>query len=552
MADEPAAILVDGVSVTYAASDKAAVGPVDLVIRPGERWLLLGASGSGKSSLLNALTGLIPHAIAAERSGEVRLLGEDVAARTPAGWSSTVARLFQKAEQTLCGMTVADEIAFALENHALPVAEIATRTESAMDSLGLPQEWRHRRTSRLSGGERQLVAIAAIMAQGAPILVADEPTAHLAPEAARRLERLLRDVPAHGAALVVDHRLDDLIPLIDRVAVLGDDGRIVATGCPRKVFRDHGQTLDLLGIWRPIGSRLADRLIALGHEADPQPLTLAEALQAMDRLPLTLLDRARATLVDFIAPRIAQVGAVGATVARLQNASCAPLFAKPVLQKVTLSIAAGEVVAILGANGAGKSTLAASLAGLLRLKAGRRDGAMGGISFQDPDSQFIAGSVGEELAAALEAAGARAEAADVAALAERWRLVTLLDRHPMQLSEGQKRRLSLALLMAGDRFPLIVLDEPTGGLDAAGTDALIGEVDRLRDAGRAVAIVTHDMDFALATAPRWIIVGEGRILADGPASALMRDGALMKRAGLAPPHLLQALDWLEKELLPAC
>ncbi|AZN71136.1 ATP-binding cassette domain-containing protein [Georhizobium profundi] len=552
MADEPAAVLIDGVSVTYAASDKAAVGPVDLVIRPGERWLLLGASGSGKSSLLNALTGLIPHAIAAERSGEVRLLGEDVAARTPAGWSSTVARLFQKVEQTLCGMTVADEIAFALENQGVAVAEIATRTDSAMGSLGLPQEWRDRRTSRLSGGERQLVAIAAIMAQGAPILVADEPTAHLAPEAARRLERLLRDVPPDGAALVVDHRLDDLIPLIDRVAVLGDDGRIVATGCPRKVFRDHGQTFDLLGIWRPIGSRLADRLMALGPETDPQPLTLAEALQAMDRLPLTLLDRARATLVDFIAPRIAQAGAVGATVARLQNASCAPLFAKPVLQKVTLSIAAGEVVAILGANGAGKSTLAASLAGLLRLKAGRRDGAMGGISFQNPDSQFIAGSVGEELAAALEAAGARAEAADVAALAERWRLVTLLDRHPMQLSEGQKRRLSLALLMAGDRFPLIVLDEPTGGLDAAGTEALMDEVDRLRDSERAVAIVTHDMDFALATAPRWIVVGEGRILVDGPAGELMRDRALMKRAGLAPPHLLQALDWLEKEPVPAC
>lgn len=552
MAEQPAAVLIDGVSVTYAASDKAAVGPVDLVIRPGERWLLLGASGSGKSSLLNALTGLIPHAIAAERTGEVRLLGEDVAARTPAGWSSSVARLFQKAEQTLCGMTVADEVAFALENQGLPADEIAMRAEAAMRSIGLPQDWLDRRSSHLSGGEKQLVAIAAIMAQQAPILVADEPTAHLAPEAARRLERLLRNVPSHGAALVVDHRLDDLITLIDRVAILGGDGRIVASGPPRAVFRDHGRALDRLGIWRPIGSRLDDRLMAIGHEVEPPPLTFAEALHAMDRLPPPLIDRARAALVDFIAPRIAQARAIGATVARLENAFCAPLFAKPVLHDVTVSIAAGEVVAILGANGAGKSTLAASLAGLLRLKAGRREGAMGGISFQNPDSQFIAGSVGEELAAALDAAGVRAEVADVEALAERWRLMALLDRHPMQLSEGQKRRLSLALLMAGDRFPLIVLDEPTGGLDAAGSDALIAEIDRLRDRARAVAIVTHDMDFALATAARWIIVGDGRILADGPASEFMRDRALMKRAGLAPPHLLAALDWLEKEPVPAC
>ncbi|VVT10539.1 ATP-binding cassette domain-containing protein [Rhizobium sp. EC-SD404] len=552
MAEQPAAVLIDGVSVTYAASDTAAVGPVDLVIRPGERWLLLGASGSGKSSLLNALTGLIPHSIASERTGEVRLLGEDVAARTPAGWSSSVARLFQKAEQTLCGMTVADEVAFALENQGLPADEIAMRAEAAMRSIGLPQDWLDRRSSHLSGGEKQLVAIAAIMAQQAPIIVADEPTAHLAPEAARRLERLLLDVPPHGAALIVDHRLDDLITLIDRVAILGGDGRIVASGPPRAVFRDHGRTLDRLGIWRPIGSRLDDRLMAIGHEVEPPPLTFAEALHAMDRLPPPLIDRARAALVDFIAPRIAQAGAIGATVARLDGASCAPLFAKPVLHDVTVSIAAGEVVAILGANGAGKSTLAASLAGLLRLKAGRREGAMGGISFQNPDSQFIAGSVGEELAAALDAAGVRAEVADVEALAERWRLVALLDRHPMQLSEGQKRRLSLALLMAGDRFPLIVLDEPTGGLDAAGSDALIAEIDRLRDRARAVAIVTHDMDFALATAARWIIVGDGRILSDGPASELMRDRALMKRAGLAPPHLLAALDWLEKEPVPAC
>lgn len=552
MAEQPAAVLIDGVSVTYAASDKAAVGPVDLVIRPGERWLLLGASGSGKSSLLNALTGLVPHSIAAERTGEVRLLGEDVAARTPAGWSSSVARLFQKAEQTLCGMTVADEVAFALENQGLPADEIAMRAEAAMRSIGLPQDWLDRRSSHLSGGEKQLVAIAAIMAQQAPIIVADEPTAHLAPEAARRLERLLLDVPPHGAALIVDHRLDDLITLIDRVAILGGDGRIVASGPPRAVFRDHGRTLDRLGIWRPIGSRLDDRLMAIGHEVEPPPLTFAEALHAMDRLPPSLIDRARAALVDFIAPRIAQAGAIGANVARLDGASCAPLFAKPVLHDVTVSIAAGEVVAILGANGAGKSTLAASLAGLLRLKAGRREGAMGGISFQNPDSQIIAGSVGEELAAALDAAGVRAEVADVEALAERWRLVALLDRHPMQLSEGQKRRLSLALLMAGDRFPLIVLDEPTGGLDAAGSDALIAEIDRLRDRARAVAIVTHDMDFALATAARWIIVGDGRILSDGPASELMRDRAMLKRAGLAPPHLLAALDWLEKEPVSAC
>ncbi|WP_170314707.1 ATP-binding cassette domain-containing protein, partial [Aquibium carbonis] len=163
----------------YAAAD--AVGPVTLDVRKGEVLLLLGPSGAGKSTLLATLTGLVPQTMPAEVSGEVELFGEAAAARRPAQWSTTVSRLFQNAEETLCGMTIGDEVAFALENRALPVGEIETRVATALEAVGLSAGDRDRRTMALSGGERQIVALAALLAQDAALVVVDEPTAHLAP-----------------------------------------------------------------------------------------------------------------------------------------------------------------------------------------------------------------------------------------------------------------------------------------------------------------------------------------------------------------------------------
>jgi energy-coupling factor transport system ATP-binding protein len=233
--------------------------------------------------------------------------------------------------------------------------------------------------------------------------------------------------------------------------------------------------------------------------------------------------------------------------ARLVNADCAPFLGPTVLRNIDLAIQEGEILGILGANGAGKSTLGLCLSGLLPLKAGSRTGAAGGYAFQRPENQFTAGTVRDEILDALpKQVAAKAKAECVAGTLAAWGLCGLENRHPFELSQGQKRRLALAALTASDRWPLLVLDEPMAGLDAHGVSALIHQILSLHENGRAIAVITHDMDLALRLCPRSIIVGEGGILADGPTQELMRDTALLRRAGLGEPSCARAFQWLQQ------
>lgn len=529
------------VAVRYPYAKRDAVGPVSFALKRGERLLLLGSSGSGKSTLLNTLNGLIPQTIPAERSGDVLLDGEDVGSRPPAGWASEVARFFQNAEETLCGMRVQDEIAFALENRGLPEKEIIARVKAALRLVDLPADWLGRRSSSLSGGEKQLVALAACFAQEAPIFAADEPTAHLAPKVAARLHRLLMDAHATRSVFLVDHRLDGLIASVDRVVVLDKSGQILVEGSPAPVFRTHRAELERLGIWLPLAAKLDGDLEKAGLAPAEPPLTLEAALSGIDA------QKAAAVIRDFVARHVTRKAAAStsAVVARLSAADCAPLYGPTVLKDVTLAIHAGEVLGILGANGAGKSTLGASLAGLLKLKAGKRDGKTGGIAFQNPENQFIAGSVGDEIRSALSRDVEEPEQR-IDQLLHDFDLVSLRDQHPFELSQGQKRRLSLASLTAAGHWPLFVLDEPTAGLDARGVAMVVRLVERLAQTGHAIAIISHDMDLALRLCPRSIIVAEGRIIADGPTADHLNDAPLLARAGLAEPAIAPALNWLRQ------
>ncbi len=533
----------DSVAVRYPYAARDAVGPVSHLVGRGERVLLLGPSGSGKSTLLWTLTGIVPQTVPATVQGHVRIGGVDVAGRPPAGWADAVAHLFQDAEHTLTGLRVADEIAFALENRGLQETEIEARTRAVMARVGLPETWRDRRTSTLSGGEKQLVALAATLIADAPLFVADEPTASLAPAAARRVYDLVLNDLGNGGVLIVDHRLDAMIGAIDRVAVLDDHGALVAEGPPAALFRMHGDRLDAEGIWTPLASRF-DRALVKADLAPARPaLTMEQLGRHLAHLSTDAADRARAIIAKTAAPMLPRRRTPGARVVQLQGAACAPLFGPIVLRDVTMEIAAGEIVGIVGANGAGKSTLGASLAGLLRLKAGRRDGLPGAIAFQNPENQFLEANVHDELAAALPKDTAEDRIADILG---RWGLGDVVRQHPYELSQGQKRRLALACLTAADRWPLIVLDEPTSGLDARGVKTIVDAVDTLADDGRAIAIIAHDMDFALAVCDRLVVLADGGIIAEGAPSEILHDAALLARADLAPPAILPVLDWMDR------
>jgi energy-coupling factor transporter ATP-binding protein EcfA2 len=544
-----------GVAVRYPFARRRAVGPVDLAIRPGERVLLLGASGSGKSTLLLTLTGLIPSSIPARVEGRISLFGADVASRKPWGWAADVAQYFQDADRTLCGMRVEDELAFSLENRALPPACIEEAVTAVMRQVGLPEGWRRRPSAALSGGERQLVALAATLIQDAPLFIADEPTAHLAPEAASRLHARLTSIDPGQSVLIVDHRLDGLVHSIDRMVVLGPEGTVIADGPPRALFREKRDLLTSLGIWCPASSALDVALAEVGLASPVPPLSVAEALAHLDPAvaPHEDLARARPVVDAFVAVSSAppaRRAREAPVVARLAGANCAPFLGPVVLRHIDLTIREGEILGILGANGAGKSTLGLCLADLLVPKAGERTGAPGGFAFQRPENQFVARSVRDEILAALPkkmAAAARAE--QVAKALAAWGLSGLENRHPFELSEGQQRRLALATLSASDRWPLLVLDEPMAGLDAHGASTLIREILWLSENGRAIAVITHDMDLALRLCPRCIVLGEGRLLADGPTDKLMDDPGLLKRAGLAEPASAKARQWLRRVAL---
>jgi energy-coupling factor transport system ATP-binding protein len=197
------------------------------------------------------------------------------------------------------------------------------------------------------------------------------------------------------------------------------------------------------------------------------------------------------------------------------------------------------VLAILGPNGAGKSTLAACLAGLLPPRAGRRAGAQGAVAFQNPEAHFSRETVRAEI-------GGLGHAQDsVDRILDDWALAAVADQHPFTLSQGQKRRLSLALLAETDRWPVLVLDEPTASLDGAAEDRLGRRIRALARDGRALGVITHDMDFALSVADRAVLLNRGAVQFDGPCRALMRDAALLASAGLSPPEAAPVLDWLE-------
>jgi energy-coupling factor transport system ATP-binding protein len=542
------------VEVLYPFASRSAVGPVDLSIRHGERVLLLGPSGSGKSTLLLTLTGLIPDSVPAEVSGHIRLFGADVRSQKPWSWAPHVAQYFQDADQTLCGMRVADELAFALENRAVPAERITQAVTEAMRKVGVPEEWRQRRSSQLSGGERQLVALAATLVQEAPLFVADEPTAHLAPEAARRLHALLTSGEGGQTILIVDHRLDGLIETIDRIVVLGRDGTVIAQGDPRTIFREERALLQSHGIWCPAASALDAELMRAGIAAARAPLSVEEALSHLDprEAPSDRLDKARSAVEAFVASAMPSIVARNApALVQMTQADCAPFLGPAVLRGIDLVIREGEILGVLGRNGAGKSTLGLCLAGLLPVRAGERRGPPGGYAFQRSENQFTAGTVQEELLTALPKRMSADEKAErVAAALESWGLAELARNHPFELSQGQKRKLALASLTVSDRWPLVVLDEPMAGLDARGAALLMQEILSLHEKGHTLVLITHDMDLALKLCPRSIIVGEGGILADGPTQELMNDAALLASAGLVEPASAAAVRWLKAAARP--
>ena len=438
---------------------------LDLTIEPGERVLLLGTSGAGKSTLVQALAAVVGGADDGEEHG--RLLIDGMPSADARG---RVGLVLQDPDSQVVLARVGDDVAFGCENLGVPRAEIWRRVEHALEAVGLDLPLRHP-TSRLSGGQKQRLALAGVLAMRPGLLLLDEPTANLDPDGVVEVRDAVARVTADRSTtlLVIEHRVDVWWSLVDRVIVLGTgDGRgasLLADGAPDDVLRLHGRELAESGVWIP------------GYRPDP---------------PI----RARA---------------VGGELVRTDGLAIGR--GETIQLDLELAVHAGECVALSGPNGVGKSTLAHTIAGLLPERDGEVDATgladrLGsrpirwrsrelltriGTVFQDPEHQFITGSVGAELAVggtALDlSAGEIRRRVDP--LLERLRLSHLVEANPFTLSGGEKRRLSVATVLV-TRPRLLVLDEPTFGQDARTWRELVAFLAELVDEGTGALVVTHD------------------------------------------------------------
>ena len=542
---------LDEVAITHDEARVATPASVTFDVSPGEVVLLLGPSGSGKSTLALALNGLIPHALPATVDGTVRIEGVDTSATTVAALSTRVGMVFQDPDAQLVTGTLLDEVAFGPENLKLPVAEVLARAEAALRRVGL---WDRRRENpdRLSGGGRQRLAIACALAMGSPLLVLDEPTANLDPRGIDEVYAALGDLVAAGdrAIVLVEHNLDAAIGFVDRVVVLDAAGRLLADGHVDDVLRRRADELHRLGVWLPHSALAALRLRRAGYALAPLPLTPAELRDALEATPPVAAPR------EASAP--AATRATGDPVVRVRGLEVRR-GRTDVLHGVDLEVRRGEFVAIVGANGAGKTTLVQAIAGVIRPPRGsvsvdgadiarvdpRRLSSRIGFVFQNPEHQFIAHTVYDELAHGLRRTGV-----DEAAVRERvdemlarFGLSERADAHPFLLSGGQKRRLSVGTALIGGA-PVLALDEPTFGQDRARADELLRLLAELRADGTTILVVTHDMQLVAEHAERMVVVDAGRIAADGATADVFADDALLERTGLRMPPLRRALHGL--------
>jgi len=452
---------VEELRFTYPDAPAAALDGVSLVLEPGEVVAVLGASGSGKSTLLRALGGLVPHFHGGRFAGRVVVGGLDTREAPPAVLAALVATVFQDPEDQIVLERVRNEVAFGLENLAVPAPEIWPRAEAALDALGIG-ELGGRAIATLSGGELQRVCLASALAVAPQLLLLDEPSSELDDDGA---DRLLGEVAAlardRGTSVVIsEHRVGRALRHADRVLFL-EAGRILCDA-------PHDEAVGWLAAQRP------------GWVEPPGP----RPARAFAGVPVATLDG-----VGFA-------------------------YGAPVLEDVSLSLHRGEVVGLLGANGAGKSTLARIAAGLLPPQAGRVDRSGRACYLaQDPGRHLVAETVLEEVALAAPLAAAREALAAVG-------LDGHADRHPRDLSSGERERVGLAAVLA-PAPDLLVLDEPTRGVDPPRKREL-ARLLRAQARERATLLVTHDHDLATAVCDRLVRLEGGRIAAVAAAAPVSR------------------------------
>ncbi|MDQ1466654.1 MAG: energy-coupling factor transport system ATP-binding protein [Actinomycetota bacterium] len=480
----------EGVGFAYPGGPVALTG-VDLAIAAGELVVVVGDSGSGKSTLLRCANGLVPHSTGGRFSGSVLVGSRSTRSHRPRELADLVGFVHQDPEAQFVVDHVETDLAFVLENLGTDAHTMRRRVEEVLDALAIAH-LRDRSPATLSGGERQRCAIAGALASAPAVLVLDEPTSQLDPQGADDVLAALARLNAElGTTIVLaEHRLERAAPLADR-AVLVRGGRVAATGSPADVLADYEGAPPVTHLGRLLGW-------------DPLPLTVRDARSRAAGEPHHPVVRTRASEPG---PPVLRARGLGVAV-----------DGHRVLGRIDLDLAPGEVVALLGRNGSGKTTLLRTIAGLLPAANGKVE-HIGPIRVayvpQDPNTLLFASTVADELAATLLLLGRR-DPAVVETWLERLDLRAQRDRHPRSLSGGERQRVAIAAVAVAGA-DVLLLDEPTRGMDAASRTALETAVRAHAEQGGTVVLATHDVELAARSASRVVVIGDGDIVADGPA-----------------------------------
>ncbi|MGN2620189.1 ABC transporter ATP-binding protein [Bacillus stercoris] len=530
-------LTVDQLSFSYEEDEKPVFQNISFELQKGECVLLLGPSGCGKSSLALCLNGLYPEACDGIQSGHVFLFQKPV---TNAETTETIAQhagvVFQDPDQQFCMLTVEDEIAFGLENLQIPKEEMTEKINAVLEKLRITH-LKEKTISTLSGGQKQKVALACILAMEPELIILDEPTSLLDPFSAREFVHLMKDLQREKgfSLLVIEHQLDEWVPWIERTIVLDKSGQKALDGLTKDLFQHEAETLKKLGIAIPKVCHLQEKL--------SMPFTLSKETLFKEPFPAGRAEKKETP------SRKSVLEVRSLSFARGQQT---------IFEDISFSLREGSLTALVGPNGTGKSTLLSVLARLMKPQSGtillydqplqqykeKELRKRMGFVFQNPEHQFVTDTVYDEL---LFGQKVNAETEKKAQhLLNRFDLAHLADHHPFAISQGQKRRLSVATMLMHD-VKVLLLDEPTFGQDARTAAECMEMIQRIKAEGTAVLMITHDMELVSSYADSVLVLHNTGLAFDGsPVQLFSQETGLAQKAKLTLPLLYEWMAYQEE------
>jgi energy-coupling factor transporter ATP-binding protein EcfA2 len=537
--DAAPAVSVEDLNFTYAGNEEPALREVNLLQRGGQMIGIMGASGAGKSTLAKVLNRIVPELEGGDFSGVVRISGKPIADAHVCDLATEIGMVFQDFESQLFSTTVAHEVAFAMERVGMPRDQIVARLAPALAAVGL-RGFEHRDPTTLSGGQKQRLAIASVLALRPRVIVLDEPMTDLDPEGRDEVFALIRRLREEGLSLIViEHEADELRQC-DRIILLRE-GSIIVEGTPAEVM-PRLELLEDCGVNPPSLDRVTQLLGIEGH-----PANMDDAESAIRRR----LPRMRGPAINGD-PSANRAVVESKVLLEVENVSFAYPDGPKVLDEISLRIGPGEFLAIVGQNGSGKTTLAKMTVGLIAPDAGsiRLDGRdraslrpaetaqQIGYVFQNPDHQIFAPTVDEEVKFGPRNFGL--EDAEIERRCDEVLRAVGLDNHrgsdPFLLSKGQRQRLAVASVLAL-RPRLLILDEPTTGLDYREQRKMMTLVRDLNRGGVAIVMITHAPWLVAEYAHRVVLLRAGRKLFDGPVREFFIEDELLRASSFQPPEV---------------